>query len=263
MNDRTILWWYASGEQKFGPYAEDQLRELAQTGHVQRGDLIWHHGLADWVPAHTIEGLLPLTPVAPPVPSAAPDLPAQAPAAELQEPFAQAQTPAWTSAPSADTAAASSRGQDPLALFVGENYDFYARRWAESDQRFGGKISWNWAAFFLPPIWLLYRKMYAHCAALIAVSFFLTGVAQALGMQPQTIMQWQMYASPAVNFLFGLLGNWLYRQHAEKKVRQIIGMHGHTRQALFQLARQGGVNLTFALILLGLGIMAWLMGPKP
>ena len=54
-----------------------------------------------------------------------------------------------------------------MTLFVGNNYAFYARRWAESE-RLGGVISWNWAAFFVSLPWLAYRKMYWHCGIIIA-----------------------------------------------------------------------------------------------
>lgn len=276
MSERPILWWYASGEQKFGPYSEAQLRDLAQAGHVRATDLVWHHGLADWVSALSIEGLLPATPFTPDPPATSatpPELPAHwasAPNASAAEPgldpAAPKAQPSWLDAvlSKPETATAHSRNHtDSLALFVGENYSFYARRWAESDQRFGGKVSWNWAAFFLGPIWMVYRKMYAHCGILLAASLLLTVLAQVLGITPEQVIQWQMYAGPAIGFLLGLLGNWLYRQHAERKVRQIIQTHGHTEEAKLLLARQGGVNLTTALALLTLVLLASLMGPKP
>ncbi|MDO4794717.1 MAG: GYF domain-containing protein [Brachymonas sp.] len=288
MSERPTLWWYASGEQKFGPYSEAQLRDLAQAGHVGPNDLVWHHGLTDWVPATTIEALLPATPVMPPAAGAPatpldspPDLPIPWPGAPNASDASNASAtgpkletdaprslPSWLDAvlPKTEKATAhphSPSPADPLALFVGENYSFYARRWAESDQRFGGKLSWNWAAFFLGPIWMVYRKMYAHCAALLAASLVLTAIAQASGASVEDILKWQMQAGPAISFLLGLFGNWLYRLHAERKVRQIIDASGHSEQARLLLARQGGVNLTTALALLTLVVLAWLMGPKP
>ncbi|MDO4770184.1 MAG: GYF domain-containing protein [Brachymonas sp.] len=281
MSERPTLWWYASGEQKFGPYSEAQLRDLAQAGHVGPNDLVWHHGLTDWVPATTIEGLLPATPFAPETPATPPDLPTPWPSAPNASdasnasatepdlgPTSPKSLPSWLDAvlPKAETATAQPHSlsqADPLALFVGENYPFYARRWAESDQRFGGKLSWNWAAFFLGPIWLVYRKMYAHCAALLAASLALTALAQASGVSVEDILKWQMHAGPAISFLLGLFGNWLYRLHAQRKVRQIIEANGQSEQVRLLLARQGGVNLTTALALLTLVMLIWLMGPKP
>lgn len=285
MSERPILWWYASGEQKFGPYSEAQLRDLAQAGHLGPNDLVWHRGLADWVSAVSIEGLLPETPVVPGAQAAAlakPTAPNEpAPWSNVPSPSpsstatpsssTEADTPrplpTWLDAAAsaaANTARSYSPGSaEPLALFVGENYPFYARRWAESDQRFGGKVSWNWAAFFLGPVWMVYRKMYAHCAILLAASIVLTGLAQAAGAAVEDIVKWQMYAGPAISFLLGLFGNWLYRQHAERKVRQITAANGQSEQARLLLARQGGVNLTTALALLTIVVLAWLMGPKP
>lgn len=44
-------------------------------------------------------------------------------------------------------------------LFVGENYVYYEKQWRGRmiQQNFS---SWNWAAFFFPLYWLVYRKMY-------------------------------------------------------------------------------------------------------
>ena len=216
MSERPILWWYASGEQKFGPYSEAQLRGLVQAGHVRHGDLIWHHGLDGWVPAHSIEGLLPAHSPLPPA------LPPQLPAETSDEPDAQPDAFLATATPSdpwpshADPAAAAApayrSSADPMTLFVGNNYAFYARRWAESE-RLGGVISWNWAAFFVSLPWLAYRKMYWHCGIIIAAGLLFMGTAQVLQIPPEKMMQWQINAAPIFSMLMGLFSNWIYRIH--------------------------------------------------
>ena len=276
MSERPILWWYASGEQKFGPYSEAQLRELAQAGHVRHGDLIWHHGLDGWVPAHSIEGLLPAhSPLPPALP---PQLPAEIAAESDAQPDAFSATAAannsWPSHadPAAAAAPAYRSSADPMALFVGGNYAFYARRWAESE-RLGGVISWNWAAFFVSLPWLAYRKMYWHCGIIIAAGLLFMGTAQVLQIPPEKMMQWQINAAPIFSMLMGLFSNWMYRKHAERTIRQITATYSDPEQRSQQLAQQGGASMTsaaaivaiaFVLPMLVSALIAQFMGtPQP
>jgi hypothetical protein len=69
-----IQWWYARGDEQFGPVSAAELRRLASTGALSPGDLVWREGLAEWAPAARLKGLFPETPAAP-----APREPAAAP----------------------------------------------------------------------------------------------------------------------------------------------------------------------------------------
>ena len=42
------------GEEQFGPFSPDQLKEHLKDGTVMPEDWAWHDGLADWVPAQTL-----------------------------------------------------------------------------------------------------------------------------------------------------------------------------------------------------------------
>lgn len=64
------VWWYAKGDQKFGPYSSPQLKALAAKGSIELADLIWKEGLANWLPASSVKGLIPAD-----VPAAPPPLP--------------------------------------------------------------------------------------------------------------------------------------------------------------------------------------------
>jgi antitoxin component YwqK of YwqJK toxin-antitoxin module len=47
------------GRQRFGPVSGQQLKELAATGQLAPADLVWKEGMAQWLPASRINGLLP------------------------------------------------------------------------------------------------------------------------------------------------------------------------------------------------------------
>ncbi len=61
-----MLWYYAKGNQRFGPVEEPEMRRLIAVGGVQRNDLVWREGLPDWRPAGELETFFP--PPAPPMP---------------------------------------------------------------------------------------------------------------------------------------------------------------------------------------------------
>jgi hypothetical protein len=71
--------WYVLIEgQQLGPYTGEQLVQFAQEGRIMGDTLVWAEGMAEWLPATQISGLMPAAPVA--VEAAAP-APAAAPAA--------------------------------------------------------------------------------------------------------------------------------------------------------------------------------------
>lgn len=55
-------WYYARNGQRFGPVADEQLKELAASGKVLRSDVVWTTGMTHWVPANSIKDLFSETP---------------------------------------------------------------------------------------------------------------------------------------------------------------------------------------------------------
>lgn len=82
----TTTFFYMQGGQRIGPVSDSQLRKLLSSGQVQSEDLVWQQGMANWLPASQVPGLLapqaatgasdaqgksssPATPSVPPAPS--------------------------------------------------------------------------------------------------------------------------------------------------------------------------------------------------
>ena len=42
------------GEEEFGPFSPEQLKEQLQKGSIMSDDWAWHDGLSDWVPAQSL-----------------------------------------------------------------------------------------------------------------------------------------------------------------------------------------------------------------
>jgi hypothetical protein len=55
MSDAT--WYYAKGQTRLGPISGQQLKELAGSGQLQPGDLVWQAGMPQWAPAANVSGL--------------------------------------------------------------------------------------------------------------------------------------------------------------------------------------------------------------
>lgn len=62
------IWWYATGDQKFGPYSARELKTIANSGKFVSTDLVWKEGYPNWVAASSIKGLIPPSPANKPPP---------------------------------------------------------------------------------------------------------------------------------------------------------------------------------------------------
>jgi hypothetical protein len=88
-------WYYTRQGQRFGPLSQDQIRQLAQVGQLQQGDLVWTEGMAEWTPAGRFAQLFAPAAAAPvgmvPLPGPAPAMPMAAmqpaPAGASRGPF--------------------------------------------------------------------------------------------------------------------------------------------------------------------------------
>lgn len=57
------VWQLARDGQQFGPYTEDELRQMGAAGELFGGDQIWREGLPGWIPAASvIPGVVPTAP---------------------------------------------------------------------------------------------------------------------------------------------------------------------------------------------------------
>lgn len=64
-------WFYAKGDQKYGPVDFEELKRLAANGKLASSDLIWSPGYEDWIPAWKASGLFSSNPIPPPLKIAA------------------------------------------------------------------------------------------------------------------------------------------------------------------------------------------------
>src|SRR5207253_3232704 len=196
-----------------GPYPIEYINSEVAAGRIKPTDLAWIQGWAGWQPVSGVPGFVAYSP--PPSPSGV--LPApMSPSVPLPQGAPMPPQP--------------SEQESLLRTFVGKNYEYYSRKWAEAEQK-PNKNSWNWAAFFLSPWWTAYRKMYRYAwipLAVVVVFGLPGGVATAI--------------SVAIAVTYGLQGNRWYRTHAEQKIKQITSTGGSDETMRLRVAKEGGTS---------------------
>lgn len=148
---------------------------------------------------------------------------------------------------------APAKDDEALKIFVGKNYEYYQHKWEIAEQK-KGKQSWNWAAFLLAFSWMAYRKMYFYSWIFIGAVGIETLCEYAFGLSDMLSNAITIgIAGP-----FGLLGNYWYKLHVEKTVKEITTTNT-PEQAKIELARQGGTSIGaaigFAVALLAMVIL--------
>lgn len=115
-------------------------------------------------------------------------------------------------------------------IFVGNNYDYYKKKW---DHRSPEKsfTSWNWVAFFFPYYWMVFRKMYLNA--------FLIFIGIIIGL-------FIPFAGLALHCLSGAYGNYLYLKKCHSTIK--TASQYTNPEACIYLKKHGKTSIT-ALIL--------------
>lgn len=134
---------------------------------------------------------------------------------------------------------------DDFAAFVGKNSKKYLPKFAKFTA--GGtdsfKATWHWPAFFVPFMWMLYRKMYGW-----AVLALFTGIIPYVGL--------------ITGFVWAIVANRLYYNHVKKKLLEIKQLHLAPEIQKAVIAVTGGVDnvaLVVIGILVGLSLLSLLV----
>jgi hypothetical protein len=143
------------------------------------------------------------------------------------------------------TTIASSASNDEIAAYVGKKADWFEKKWAIAAAR-KNRLSWNWAACLLGPVWMAYRCMYRQAAAVLGASLALTLIEllyfpksfEATTFDPVTI---------AIAVTLGWCGNGLYKTHVERRIETLRPSATPGASFLALLEAQGGTNWLAAL----------------
>jgi hypothetical protein len=198
----------------FGPYTHDEATLYLKTGQLFHSDTARLEGGDSWLSLATILGVS-----APPPPP-----PLSMPAAVRPQVLPVQSVP----------------DEELLRLFVGPNYDYYARKW----KVFGTKrnrISWNWAGFVFGLGWLFYRKMYLYAWIVIGIAFLMVVFELTTGLRGA-------YIDVLIAVYCGGFGNYVYQEHCRRKLREIAPSGVADEMVRLRIAREGGTNIAAGII---------------
>ena len=113
---------------------------------------------------------------------------------------------------------------EDFAVYIGKNADKYLSKFKrfniEGIDNFAA--TWNWSAFLVGPLWMLYRKLYLYF-----IIFFVITCIPYFG-----ILTW---------IAAGIIANYLYYKQAKSKILEVKSSHSDIVISE-ALARIGGVN---------------------
>lgn len=139
---------------------------------------------------------------------------------------------------------------DLAYAYVRKNQDYYFLKWKKEN-------SWNWAAFFLAPFWLGYRKMYRYLFMLFG-AYLVTDILLLL-IYPNYPESWDYSIGTAGYAVIGIKGNDLYKQKTYQMAERIKQQGGSLKDQLYRLEKAGGTTgwgiLLAFLVLIGYALL--------
>ena len=146
--------------------------------------------------------------------------------------------------PTSDTGFAP--GGDSLAAYIGpKNADYYEKVFDRFKNQ-GSSMSWNWPAFFVSSVWLLYRKMWLNAFfywIVLPVVLGTISVVIALygGEAASNLFYYPVYLLTTF-LLLPMFANRLYYRHAQAKISKVATITSSAEQQSSELARIGGTS---------------------
>jgi Tfp pilus assembly major pilin PilA len=135
------------------------------------------------------------------------------------------------------------------AMIGPKNVDYYLRKF-KGFASGHGFVSWNWPAFFVSLIWLLYRKMWAYAAAYFVLPIIPYLVLLAFANETFATAGGLVFNVALSFVVFPMFANALYYRAVEKKIKKAKAQGTDRKQQLLALAREGGTSKAAFIFLL-------------
>lgn len=145
----------------------------------------------------------------------------------------------------------SSPDENYWKLFIGPNANYYIKQW-KLFERQDQKVSFHIFALLFNVHWLGYRKMYKYAITVLTfvqiMSFFTSWVVDVAPYQ-------KILLTTLPCMIFGLIGNWLYYNHAKKKIAAIKQKYKNESSREQALKKAGQTNPFFPILLILLSML--------
>ncbi|MFD0716118.1 hypothetical protein [Paenibacillus sp. GCM10027626] len=110
--------------------------------------------------------------------------------------------------------------------------DYYIEAWQKNSK-------WNWGAFWLGGIFLLYRKMYLAFIIFLAANIFMLIVTSSVNL---STIEFRALFMLLLNAPLAFFINEIYLRHAEKKIEKIIKSNQDEKIQDYHIRKAGGFN---------------------
>lgn len=120
--------------------------------------------------------------------------------------------------------------EDQLRTFASN--DYYIEAWQK-------RWKWNWGAFWLGGIFLLYRKMYIPFIIYLIASIFVLIVTSGMNL---STLEFRVLFMLLLNAPLAFFIDDIYLWHAEKKIEKIVKDNADGKLQNYHISRAGGSN---------------------
>jgi hypothetical protein len=204
--------------------------------------------------------------VTPPVPPVPPGDGTPQPGAPTPE-FTPAELPRWAR----KKVVATELSDEELEAFVGaKKWPVYRRKLAPFREDASFVPTWNWSAALVPPVWMLYRKLYLGfalfwVAAQVSGPLFLGSATPEMMKNPlapenRSFLYLTAVVELALRIAAGGSANWLLYRRARAAKRLLAFQQVPADQTVSLLARIGGVNRGVAIFMALLSVVLGIAG---
>ena len=141
--------------------------------------------------------------------------------------------------------------EEEVRAFVGPRADYYINKWWLDPDNMGNATGFNWAAFFLNPVWLPYRKMY-RATTILYGSILLETILEEIVFvgilgKPETPRALGNFVGLVAAIVCGAFGNDWYLSHSQKAITEVRNQALAADAHLQALAKRGGTSAAAAL----------------
>jgi Tfp pilus assembly major pilin PilA len=147
--------------------------------------------------------------------------------------------------PASDSPVAAAEDEYLETAIGPRNLDYYLKRF-EKFSAGGGSVSWNWPAFFVPLIWMLYRKMWVWALAyffLLPIAMFAVFAVLFILLPPGAAAAVGWAVQLGILFvLIPMFANALYYRTVQARIADAKAYRGDRDKQLRMLASSGGTS---------------------
>lgn len=118
---------------------------------------------------------------------------------------------------------------------------YYVPRFLKFDTAGDSRVSWNWPAFFVTFIWMLYRRMFGYALAyffVLPIALYLVGFALVAALGPFAgIASYYAVALGVIFILVPMFANALYHRCVKRKIAKKAAAGPATKDLINELER--------------------------